>query len=669
MRRRGLTVFDKGTHPWRMKLPVNSATGSRRTRVLRISVSCGRSGLCGVPESELVRAEGKRQAVSNDISCEISSRSETKVAFAAMPAPEFWEDNRASAADSVGICELTSSFLALEHLDQVRERIGTLIHDVDRMLASLRSPPLWHRGPLFVEALIERLGALRRNLVHDRQIIYGYLDRATERVVAAPHLDQHLMRLPIHVSVWERRYALLAGIARQRLTPEDAPDWMAFFDRGADFRALQRLYRAADAVLLGLFEDIFGVEWIRHSFRSGRQKWQWLPLALFSRHRIYSMDNVASVAILPASEIYRVRRWAALAHEIGHLRIHRLFQSRDALYMEEGTSEDPERPGTWPDARRATVARLLCMSPEDEEALGTRVREVLNAYARLLETVERVHLAILATQERERCRFVLHHAHELLADWIGIRVVGPAAALAFLTMSPRDLPRRLFRRAGRDGAEVEEMALAETRAGQEQHDARMWAAGTEHPPDYVRVLLMRRALQDSGLGSLVPLSSLKAYCRGHPLLPSLPRRQYLVHWLRQRDALAHDLRILSRYLVACKPFDGALFQRCIALYDSGRIDASLSGVPRIALNLGWIKRASVHRMVFERADLPPRGLESSEEINGYELFACGQQSLAFSPLASLGRVWRGPAPGMFGALVHALADYGDERLRRLRTGT
>lgn len=514
-----------------------------------------------------------------------------------------------------------------EMLEQMRERVHSLRCDISCSLSEARLRPWWRKEPLLAGHVSKRLewlkGALQLLNIKLRDIA---AETTPEDAETELELASYIAKLEADLTLYEVHYAALADILAQRMANHDGPDWDKLAQHTHDFSDLDILFRAADAVVLGFFIDVFGVKWVTDQVADGRSEpLKWFPLALFSSREGYKISPATLIATLPQHDLYRTRMWPSLAHEIGHAKVLALFGLHSGWrgYLWFRGSESLHQEQTWSPERAAALARLF---PNPADRTPAALESILKLYTHRVGEIHEIHHCLgVASPPPGDANYapsavVLGHHHELLADAIAVHVGGPAALLSLLAQ------------IGWDAWIV--------RSGDPDSLAR-WAAGGTHPPAWVRIRFMldlltsRRAI-DQSLVDLAIAPYTKHLLQHH----NAQERAALEAWERRMSSLVHGYAALTEKIVACAPFDASWLRVAEGMFASFSDDVAYEWSPRLTLNVGWIKRVRVHSEVRMAAD---RGLPRDRAM----------------------RSAGGPAPGMFPVLSRRLASWAQETLDQL----
>lgn len=444
-----------------------------------------------------------------------------------------------------------------ERLELLRRASTDLKLRAERLAAGLSIRKRWRHQPLFTQSLLDRLEWLCRILGALSVYLDGQLgaigDSASRSALSKEYLEnRHSVQLA------QGHVTLLEHIILQRSNPEDDPEWLTFIDRGLDFSGLETLYAAADAVSLGLYEDVFGpLKKVEpgddFTTDSSYNVTNWPPVAMFSSTHGYQVFPTVRVTTIPASHLFMTRYWTALAHEIAHIKVAELFDENGALTF-KGDAECnnflSNRNGIANQKRHACLIELL----------GPNYAQVVNAirhhYYRLTDAVAAAHSAII--KKAGRSKRIVDHCHEFLSDAIAVHIMGPAYLYSFLGIAP------------------EITSMAQWASG------RNWSTKKAHPPELVRIELMVAMLKHAGFEEAHDSAeAVKSLSSEHA--------RALDEWLRVVPRISEESEQLANYLARVQKFDQAAAstisdEKLIAM------NPELGLTPRFTLNFAWRKR-------------------------------------------------------------------------------
>lgn len=516
-----------------------------------------------------------------------------------------------------------SWFAYAEHIEQLREAVRLLQCDVSRCRATVDAPTRWPRKPPFSGRISNRLG----DLLADVETLGWLLDfilessdptKFGEGGLLPPLLATYRQELRNH----SRNYSVLNDIVNQRFPQEDTPDWHAFLDQQRDLRGCGMLHRAADAVTLDYWIQIYGERWVA-------SKLAWPPLTLFTARRGYGVDVRNSVVFIPNTDLYRARLWPHLAHEIAHTKIDLLFSPsprHPGLCSQVAMLRNKSDIDSWPPHLRTLAIDLF------GDNASAVVASVSVAYGELLEAVRSVHRRILADASQVSGVADADHRQvsELLADAVAVLAAGPPAIFAYLAVSVLDL-------VPIDSGEKPDPNAAERLAVD-------WAVRAAHPPDSVRVHLMAHVLDQQGLRSALPDRMLERYQLGYRY--TFERAEYepfaeaLDTWEESRSSIYEaSLKVASLLLrgVAFSPSDLEMAEIGFATPPAQWPQRPF--LPRHVMSMCWLKR-----------------------LKAWERVRDAGKTLAEDGLMAF---VQGPSAGLFGSMVHRLVRMDDEMVRKV----
>lgn len=516
-------------------------------------------------------------------------------------------------------------YLFYEHLDHLREVATGLFCDIERTLVSLRAPRRWSRQPSFAEQIGKKLDGLLDEVESLRGKLLTTLSMGD--ALSIPGDEQWAVRcmkdkakLQLHL----QEYATLSEVIAQRWPQLDGADLNVMNDNQQDLAGRGMLFRAADAVTLDYWDQIYGREWIK-------KQAAWPPLTLFTGQRSYAVNIRHQVVYIPIPDLYRTRMWPALAHEIAHGKVDSLFRVDHAetsvlgrFVQKTGAAYEPsDLKLTNPDRLRALV----------RDGSVQTVRRMVQHYSREVDKIEEIHKRILKGKVPDDSRAIASQQfNELLADSIAVSIAGPAFLLAFLSLSIGDVSTLFAYQENKDEARVDEYA-------------REWAAKMDHPPEIVRIRSIARTLQAIGTDTLLPSGYLEQYYTAYEARWAKAKYDVFVdvleEWQGFDESCEEALREITHWLVAGRRFDHS----DVKMLESDIDPAAVCGRepdwrPSHLINLGWKKRVDVARNA--RAVLNSAGRESD----------------VMSAI-------HGPNIGMFGSLIHGMVVWGDRQLSLL----
>lgn len=470
----------------------------------------------------------------------------------------------------VNMNKLLDYIPVIEHLLQLQSESETLQAYVGRAKQLLHLRSALSPRPLLVNELARRLERAGYTLDWLRQRIGVLRDRFAE-----PNGFLGIEDIRSKLQETRKSIALVLDTIDQRLPTTDSIAGVSLDALLDEFHDPTLFFRAADATLVGLHSDIFGTPsgTVRNSDEGADPAAWTYPIAYFSPSKTYHVYPGAGIAVLPDTDLLRVRMWCNLAHELGHIAVER-------------------------DTQKSKTGSVSFSAGAHLDSLVRRVRNsITNASAAIsLEPWQKKAAHSSPPQEWHR------HTHELLADAIATWVMGPSAAMALLGTVCFDESAELKKIRHKR----KQLAVGLNTLSHFDDDdlaaSVQWSVQASHPPMALRIAHMRELLT---LLCPAARSLHDILLQWYPSYVDITPMQdvALRHWFAAVEDLAKASLAYCRAAIKCSPYNDTFRTRVDAeiLADAN----SVSDSPRYVLAAAWQHRLGQMTMAINAVDKYP----------------------------------------------------------------
>lgn len=482
-------------------------------------------------------------------------------------------------ADSMQTSRPIPWFTIEEYAEQIRERLGVLSRDADHLSRVLSMSPDWLRGTLAHEMM--------KRALDEAQIIADKLSlRAEGTLELLLHASNE--RSMHHLEILARKHKTVTSLAarlsayrevvHQRATLADTWDWTINSEQTNELIELQDFYTAIDAVILDFLEQINGGAWIEHQERHARP---WLPLVVLGHDYAIRPDTL--VTFVPRADLFRARMWPALAHELAHLKVTRLFGEKGLFFPHEHIASP------YPGGKKMLNKVAKDHGPELQllgiDPATDNLEDVRNLLEDLATVVFEAHEETLVGElfkGMDKAVWWPSQVSEFLCDAIGLHVTGPAGVLALMALQypvPPEKPQTI------------------------NYDL----AARLHPPKLIRIWVMQEILiKRRGFQDLMAETGVSDYIDSALDMAPVEWQKAIEIWSRRVSRIAGTAAELAEAILPPETRDNPIDFQSVQLLrlalEDGDSEVLESVTPCKIVNIPWLKRIIVKKLVVSESD-------------------------------------------------------------------
>jgi hypothetical protein len=236
--------------------------------------------------------------------------------------------------------------------------------------------------------------------------------------------ELHLTNI-IHAELYliKRKLSFIEKFFDQRVKGSSLQQILHEIPSEVEFFGMQKVYTAIDAVLYDYFSNIFEVS-------DDTKK---TPIAVFDIEPSYivhsNREDMPMAVTIPYQDMYRIRFWAILAHEIGHSKAN-LYSSLDKHFKGSSNLVKTE------EIIIHKIPNYKRMNLNERKQIRDEIHALFSDLLRKICAVNNELETYLGKNRLDFSEVSTKQLSELIADCVGIMIGGPSYFLAYCSSLP-----------------------------------------------------------------------------------------------------------------------------------------------------------------------------------------------------------------------------------------